>query len=349
MAGRPTVNDDDLLIELEDAPDDFAPSNEPEKIADYAPEQVLAPTVPDGEEGEEILDAGEELSRAPAARTREVAVAEPVDDGRYEQISAAEERARNAEAHAIWVEAQSQASVLTQQRDSIKVGQDALRLRIDAAEAALDQADEAGDRRAKNEIERDLRTMRELQRELETAGTQLADPQAIIEAGRQKAIQHRDAPAAGKKVGAGIQARHPLAEKWSQSNPWMRVNREANDSVIRFSNAMTREGFNPNTPGFYAELSRRVQAAHPSIKVASIQAPARQPGKNQARSPVAPTRSSAASATRQSGAAKSKYVISAGEQSKMRQYRLDPENKAHQQAWAKVRIKSSARAQQRGA
>ncbi len=338
------ADDDDLIVELEETQDDFAPASDREEVAEAVQPKLTSSTLPDGDEDD--ADAGDELSAAPAARTRGQAEVEDIDAGdseTYARLTAAEERVRQAEAGAIWQQANFAAREIENQRNSIKVGQDTLKARIEMAERELNIAEANEDRAAARNIERSIKEMEDLNRELTAANNQLGDPQAIIEQGRQRAQAALDTQTGGKKVGTGIQARHPLAERWASVNGWMKTNRAANQSVIQFSNALTRDGWDPNSPGFYAELSRRLQVSYPTLKVAQLQAQKRGPGKAQVRSPVAPGRSSAGSAVTKNAAGKRVYRMTGAEQKAMSNMRLDPKNPVHQKAWAKSRLETAAR------
>ena len=208
------------------------------------------------------------------------------------------------------------------------------------------RAEEAEDRRAAAQIREGIDEIKSLQRELTAAGSQLGDPEQILAAGRQKAQAALDQAAAtgGKKVGSGIQARHPLAERWAASNAWMRTNKRANDAVIAFSNAITKEGFDPSSPGFYAELTRRMKMSYPNLQINALQAKRQAPGKSQVRSGVAaPGRSSVGGGVRKNAAGKTVYTVTAAEQRKMVNHNLDPKNPAHRRAWAESRMESSQR------
>jgi hypothetical protein len=350
------ADDDDLIVELEGAQDDFAPQ-EDEVVEDFhQPPGLEAGSVPEGEE--EDLDAVEDPDAQSRDERREATVDEVDAAEVYARIAASEERERQANARVIYTQAEAEARVVDQQRNSIKVGIDALKVRMDVAEKLLDQAEEAGDRAAVRQVQSDIADMKALRSELEQASHQLADPQAILNEGRNRANAALANQAQGRKVGNGIQARHPLAERWAAANGWMQTNGAANRDVISFSNALVREGYDPNSPGFYAELGRRVSNVHPRLKVQSLQAQRRGPGKAQMAGPVAGARSSTGSgaANRSNGGigvarsanGKTKITISVAEQKKMQTMKLDPKNPVHARKWAEVRRESAARERQLG-
>lgn len=354
MAGKPgttLVDDDDLVVDLEQGADDFAPPTEREEIEPARAAPIESPTLPDDS------DDGSEPSRAPAAQGRDGD--EPADDqgggdeesDAYARIQAAEEHARNVEAHAIWETANQRADLADMQRANAQVGLGKLEMHIEQALAYISAAREAGDAGAEARGNQDLQKMYALKGELETGARAIPSREAILAEGRAKAQQIASAQSRGKRIGNGIEARHPLAERWAGANGWIKTNARANQHVIATSQKMTEEGYDPNSPGFYAELGRRVQLAYPNLKVQALQAQKRGAGKGQVRTPAAPSRSSVgggSTVTRQADG-KRRYTITPGEQAKMKNMRLDPGNPAHRRAWAKSRLESSARERQQGA
>lgn len=341
MAGKPGAapDDDDLIVELEHRVDDFAP-REDEGVAEFVQPRIEATSVPDDDEREEILEEGEE---PPARREREQDDTPEIDPDLYERITAAEESLKQERANSIWQRALDYSEVAETKINGAKVALDTLKGRIGEAIHQIAAAEDAGDRVAAEQMRDSLSEMRKLKGEIETGLAQAPTRDSILAEGRQKAQAALAQEAGGKKIGSGIQARHPLAEQFAAVNGWMKTNQRANKSVIDFANAMTREGYNPNERSFYAELSKRVQAAHPQLKVSALQASRRAPGKATMRSPVAPARSSSGQPTSSNG--KMTYKLSSMEQRTMERHNLDPKNPKHQKAWARTRMKSAQRAQ----
>lgn len=328
-------NDDDLLIELEDAPESFATL--PDEEIEEAKGHFESPDVPP-EDDDEIVEA------APRAPKAEEEPAEEENTDSYERMTAAEERARQVEAGSIWQIAQKEAQIADQARNSIKVGLANLDMRLREANGQLALAEDAGDRAAAREIEDGIRQIKDLKAEFQASERSVADPQAILDQGRNRAHQVLAQTSNGKPVGQGLTARHPLAEQWAKVNGWVRTNKAANRDLISFSEAMTREGYDPNSRGFYHELGRRLGSVHPTLKIQSLQAKQRAPGKASAmRSPVAPSRGSSSGSS--GAASRGQFKLTADEQTRMKRMNLDPKNKQHQQAWAKQRIASANRAE----
>lgn len=340
---KPGGDDDDLVVTLEQGDDDFGPAAE-EGVADFKAAPVVSSTLPDEEEPEEIVDG-----ELPVQAKKEDD--EPVhEDGEtYAQVAQLQEQVRTERANTIWSQAQGQAAIAAKDRDTIKVGLDTLKFRLDVANRDLDAAEADGDSATARRIKEGIDDIKGLKTELEAAMRQLPDPESIIAQGRQAAQKAASEVSQGRKVGNGIQARHPLAERWAAGNGWMKTNRSANDFLIAQSAKMTSDGWDPNTPGFYAELGKRVQTAYPKLKVSAIQAQQRTPGKGQMRTPVAPGRSSTGGTPVKSVNGKMHYTLTKVEQAKMSRFNLDPKNPTHQKAWAKTRMNSARRNQEAGA
>ncbi len=342
MARPGAPDDDDLIVELEDRNDDFAP-REDEKVEAFVPPPALASTVPEDDEDDEDRS---ELSRSvddARQKAEQVDDAPDIDHDLYERVTAAEESLRQERANAIWGQAQAYAEMADTKINGARVALDTLNDRLSAAMDGLAQARESGDIRAETQIKDGIDEMRKLKSEIQAGLQQAPTRDSILAEGRQRAQAAMAQEQGGKKIGSGIQARHPLAEQFAQVNGWMKVNGKANRDVINFANALTREGYNPNERSFYAELAKRVQTANPALKVSALQAGKKAPSRAGGRSPVAPSRSSSGQVTMVNG--KVNYKLSAQEQRTMERHKLDPKNPKHQKAWARVRMTSAKREQ----
>lgn len=345
QGGTPAPIEDDLIVDLEPVQDGVPERGDDEVEAyNHVDPNLETSTLPD-----ELEEAGGDPAPRQAERQqqeRRQERAAEADDSQYQRVMAAEERARNAEANALWREAQAQAAVAEQQANTAKVALDTINLRLDGAYQELARAREVGDASAEVQIQRAIQEMAQLKGQIEASRAQIADPRYILQRAQQQAQQVLNRPVEGKRVGAGIQARHPLAERWAGSNGWMKDNSSANNFVIKQSQAMANDGWDPNSSGFYAELSRRVKVAFPHLKVNALQATQKgAAGRGTVKSPVAPTSSS--SGTRPAGSAagvgKQRYTLTAQDQAAMRRMNLDPANKKHATHFAKSRMESARR------
>ncbi len=86
-----------------------------------------------------------------------------------------------------------------------------------------------------------------------------------------------------------------------------------------------------------------MQNAYPQLKVSALQATKRGPsGKNNMRSPVAPSRSTSDGGALRNSNGKTRFVLNSVEKKKMVGLNLDPTNPKHAKAWAEVRLKRAA-------
>jgi hypothetical protein len=340
---RMPIDDDDLIVDLDDLPENYGAQDD-EALADFSQPDLEAPTLPDADEE----------SPAPAARTREApasfADADLEADTRLaeqnDRVQAAERKVREVEANSVMIQARAQAAIADKDRSATKVALDSLDLRMRDARQKLRVARDNGHVDAEEQLTDALEEMKALKGQVEAAMNAIPDPKDIIAHGetRSRQLLSADPGATGKTVGSGIQAKHPLAERWAGSNGWMKSNTAANRFVISQSNLMVKNGeWDPNTPGFYAELGRRVQNAFPSIKVGSIQAQKRGPSASGMKTPVAPSRSATATSNASRGAQKSRYTLTASDQAAMSRAKLDPSNPKHRLAFAQARMESAAR------
>ena len=132
----------------------------------------------------------------------------------------------------------------------------------------------------------------------------------------------------------------------------MRTNARANRDVLTFSQKIADEGYDPSSPAFYAELTRRMRNAHPNLKVSALQAQKRAPagkGANGGKLPVAGARSSAGGGERPVAGnnsvrgkdGKLHIKLNASEQRAMQRANLDPRNPKHARYWARSRMASA--------
>jgi len=337
----PPIADDDE----DDLEESFGDDDGPLQLEDLRQGQLEVDELPDGLNEE---------SQAPVARQGRQQVVD--DDGDFDydgnqRVVEAENRARTAEANAVYTEARARAAVYSQQRDTAKVALETVGTKLSEAQQQLVYARENGDVNAEIRAQNMIDEIKTLRSQIEHTARNIPDPGQVMQEGEAKARGILAQEAQGKRVGNGIQARHPLAERWATSNKtWMTTNKRANDFVISQSSVLTRDGWDPNTPGFYSELSRRVQNAFPKLKVGTIQAPKKTPGNRTAsRGPVAPTRSSSGGGVsqRQAQNGTKTYTLTVPDQAAMKRANLDPKNPIHRKAFAKARIEGNKRAMQR--
>jgi hypothetical protein len=314
----PLFTDDGMIEESTDIQD-----------ADKAPLEV-----------EDLPDGEDEAEAQPQA-------AAPDDDAesRAARVTAdAEQRALNAEARSVVIEAQAEARVVDGHRNQAKLAVNTLNEKMADARRQYKEARDAGDTAAELALEDSIKDMAGLKQQIEQTVASLPDERQLI-ANAQYRAQAIVQSSRGTSVNATTKAMNPTAEKWAKANAWFQDpgHGQAHAYVVNTSGALVREGWDPQSPGFYAELSRRVGGAFPSLKVAAIPAARTNNGKPQSKMPVAPTRSSSggAPATRNTAV---KYTLTAGDLSAMGRMNLDKNNPAHRAAFAKERLSSAKRA-----
>lgn len=309
-------------------------------------------------ESEELPpDDGIEIVDGPGPRRQQQAAEddEPGDSeaDRYRRVATeAENRAALADANRIMEVAQAQAQAVQVQYDSAKVGIDTLDFRIQTAQEALVQAEENGDTKAKIEIQRAIGKMEQLKGELEAGRNNMASPQQIINRAKAQAesiVQAARSPR-GEQINETTRAMNPLAQKWAKDNAWMADpgHKQAHEYVIATSAHLVKQGWQPDDPRFYAELSKRVQGSFPNLK--SSAAPAqRQAPKPGMRTPVAPSRSSSGASARpavtRTADGKQQYSWQPGDKAAMARMNLSPSNPKHVSYFVKSRLESAARSQ----
>lgn len=327
----------DIEIELEEVTPDFVPPAD-EEIEGARNEAAIAPALPDGDEEEE--DSAPRRAARPDVDDDDDDVVSTV----HARATAAESRAREVEAYSVLQAADYEAKMANWQRSQIEVNLTFATEKIDQQYQLLAQARDSGDTQAEIQITRTIEEARNIRSQLENARSNLANPEQIIQQAQQRARGIIQAPSSNAQlVGAGITASTPLAVQWASGNAWMKSNAQANQFVLRQSQAMVNEGWQPDKRSFYAELSKRVNNQFPQLKSQPIQAKKGVvAGK---KGPVAPSRSSsAASGQTQRAASASRYTLTAAEQSTMRRFKLDPKNPEHQKQWARTRMESARNA-----
>lgn len=338
--------DDDLMVDMDDIDVEI---DLDDKAGTVAREPVRSETLPDTAEfdrDEENLDRN--LRRRDEAEDE---VSEDDEDDpqldSMRRVTAAEDRLRQTEAQTAVRLAESDARVAQTQMDAARVAIDRVKEKLTEARRGLKHARDSGDTEAEIQLESDIEQLNTLNRELEDTRQRIPKPEDIINYGRTKAQQIMQQGGQGTNVAPGLRATHPLAEKWSTRNAWMRdpANKDATQYIASASAQLVRNGWDPNSAGFYNELSRRIGAKFPQIKVGSIQAPKQANGKPQVRTPVAPSRSSGGAPQSQAPARNAKsYTLTRDDVGAMVRMKLDPKNITHRKYFAKSRIESANRA-----
>ena len=332
---------DDFVIELEDVMDDPLLPDQNEEIEDFKAELKPASTIPEEFEDEEIEDD----DAAPPQRSKPAA-SDDDDDGAPSadaRAAAAEMRAREIEARALLREGEQEAKMLRWQKSQADISLGMVGEKIESFYQQLAAAKDNGDTATELAIQRQINAAENIRAQIEQAKASYGDPDQLYRQYQEKARGIIEAPPPGTPVGAGITSSNPLAIQWSKVNPWMQSNKDAAKFVMAQSKAMAAEGWQPDKPGFYAQLTKRVREQFPDLGAKALQAPKGKPQGNARRAPVAPTRPSAADGRTPQNRNPSKFILTADEQRKMRSMKLDPKNKEHQREWALARLEEKRR------
>ena len=336
--------DDDLIVEVEEMDDDLVPTLDDDLVEDFewADPNLEVGSLPSEIEAEndaeiEDREAPERPQRQERREQRQERRDSSVDEA-HQRAAAAEAEARQVRAQAIMDRAHAQAAVAENQRASIGVGLDALKGRLDIAYQQLAYARNAGDGSSEIEIQRAIDDIKAAQGDLNNRLREIPDGRDLVSRAEAQARQVANQVPAGKRVGAGVQARTPLAERFAQQNPWMQSNGTANQFLINQSVAMTRDGWDTNSPGFFAELARRVKSQYPHLKVAAPNAQKRTPGRAGVKAPVAPVGSSSGVRAASQSGGKDRYKLTATDQTAMKRMNLNPADKKHRLYFAKSRL-----------
>lgn len=345
--GRPGADDDDFEVTLEDDTSggyNFdGDDDEVEEDDDLSP--LESDTLPEGvEEGEE----------EPARGAGSQADAEEDDDDvvTRARIAADEANAKalSIQSDSIMREAESNWRITQAELNRADMALNTLAVNIEQATNALAQARDSGDTRTEIEIQNKLNEMHSLKGQIEAAKAQAPTRDQIVGRAQQEVrkLQSEAGKGRGTKIGNDIVVTNPMAERWTKQNAWMKANKEAARYVVQQSKSMAKEGWDANTPGFYAELGRRAERAFPGVKAAPLMAKQKAPVRNaKSKSAVAPSRSSmstGAPARKQTSGRT--YQITIQDQSAMRRMNLDPSNERHRKEFARSRIETANRGRQ---
>lgn len=334
--------DDDFVVDFApdvNGDDDFR-LPEDNSVADFEPDGLVAPALPEGVE--------EGVEPAAGAAPQPGAGAEPEGDDEImevrRQAQEAEERARRTEASALIKEAQYQAQLAETNRNSTKLALDTLDIRMRDARMQLAAAREEGNTRAEVEIETAIRQMEQVRTEIEAARARLPDPRAIIAQAEAQARQILSTPR-GTQVGGIRVQNNPLAERWALSNKWLQdpKHKDASDTLLQISGTLVREGWDPKSREYYAELTNRMAKKFPNLGVRGLQAPKAGAAKPAVRTPVAPGRSQAVVTNPAPQLNARRYTLRQDDIAAMRRMNLDPNNKEHRKYFAKSRIETARR------
>ena len=222
------------------------------------------------------------------------------------------------------------------QKQMASVVKTTLEGKIDATKKALRAAKEEG--KTDDEIELQSQ-LNDLQRHLGEVSNTLAD----LERGGGAA------PAAGPAGEGRTKANTPLAERWKTANAWFDDPKFEPQRmfVIALDKQLAAAGYDPSTPKFFEELSKRTAKAFPEVEVRSADNKRFRVATGERRrevdrnDTVLPSGRSDPPRPTNTGA---KVTLTREHLSNMRTFGLDPSNKEHAAAYA-AEVRRSAQQQ----
>lgn len=186
-------------------------------------------------------------------------------------------------------------------------------------EDRLKHAKEQGDTEAEVKYLSELQTLANQQaqihptkRTMETRRASRAQLQNVWDAPPAQQPQQRQAQDPGTQEGA----------KWKSAHKWFGKNEEATEFAHTVDRKLVREGLNPRSKEFFAELDRRISKRFPELYARKA------PKQNVA--PVAGSGRSSSASRPTNG----KIVLKKSDLAVMRRFGLDPNNKVHLREFA---------------
>lgn len=349
--GRPGGDDDDdFVVDMEENDSDFSLPDD-EEIEESKPAPVDPYNLADEIEDEEEQERSDKAAAA-GGQDGDAEGDDEEDEITQARMIAEEATARavTAQTNSIARDAENRWNLVQSELSKAEISLGSLGMHIENAHAALAQAKDSGDTRAELDLMSRLRELEGLKSQIELAKGQTPTREQIFAKARAdiakvQADAHRSR---GRPAGDGVVSINPMADRWAKQNTWMKTNKDAGRYVVSQSQSLVREGWDQNTPGFYAELSRRVAGAFPGVKATPLIPKKKGPTKSaqKQRSSVSPggrsSMTSGAPAPKQMSG--SRYTITISDQQAMRRMNLDPSNVKHRKEFARSRIETGRRA-----
>lgn len=134
----------------------------------------------------------------------------------------------------------------------------------------------------------------------------------------------------------------PEAQKWLKVNEWFEKPgyEQVSEHVRKVDVNLSEEGFDPNSPEYFAELNRRVKGRFPDAPIKGLGKQAARSRTQGKRSPVgAPDKGAAPQRTQ---GRRGKVTLNAEDRENMRRFGLDPRDPEHAKIYAQEKRKSDA-------
>lgn len=160
------------------------------------------------------------------------------------------------------------------QRDSFKIGLDALDVRMQTAREALKQARADEDRGAEVDIESHMRELERLRGEIQSNAARIPSDEQIQQAFAAHREKMKPQRLASRSSGGADEGRplNDLAHRWSSQNGWMDdpSKTEEKKTLVAVSQQIAREGLDPNSQEHFTELTRRMAKSFPNLGVRDL-------------------------------------------------------------------------------
>lgn len=265
-----------------------------------------AEALPDAEAGDEERTTYSQAVQARIARERRIA--------REARARADSERAARIRAE--------QDSFQTQ-RQALEISETALEQQIKSTKASLVKAKEDGKSEEEVELQATLNSLQNRHGQIVAA---------------KEALKSKEEEA---KTNANSAAPNLQADQWKRRNPWFGNARYGEQTLLTqaIDRALAGEGYDKNSPEYFAELDRRIRRRMPELQRFAQQRGGQQRkdavGGQQRRDGAAPVqRRDAPAAVSRPG----KVILTRSDFTNMRQFGMDPNNKDHQKEYARNKM-----------
>jgi chemotaxis protein histidine kinase CheA len=233
------------------------------------------------------------------------------------------------------------------QEDSFKLSLDSVDIRMRTLTEGLIVAEEENDKRAKVQIEAQIKELQGIRNGIESNMAKLPKEADLDRAYQDyKAKQSRSRVTSSPSREGDIKPLNEKAGRWAQNNAWMNDSRQisAKAALTAHNNALVNEGYDANDDQFFIELSRRMAKDFPSLGVKTLDGrqmgggSQQRPSQRQGSAPPVAGARSASPPPQNGGKVKNRVELDANDRRMMRTLRIDMTNKAAVQLFAKEKL-----------
>jgi len=138
--------------------------------------------------------------------------------------------------------------------DYTKKFEDSIKTGMDSAQNELARAIEAGDAKAQVEANKRIATLAFDNAKLEQRKERAAE---------EKPVQLSDGGQLPKETPRQMPQADPMAEDWASKNTWFGRDRPMTFTAFEIHKDVVKEGFDPNSDEYYAEIDKRIKVDFP--------------------------------------------------------------------------------------